>query len=248
MPLPRSHPGFARSSRHGFTLLELLTVIAIIGILAAVLFPAINAVRQSARATQDMTSMRTFGQAMMLYAADNKGRINQHGSTNSNDLGYETWPLNTFMGRAWPYLDTRNLSTAGLTTQQMKEVSNRYVCQMLLNDHPELIGSTSGFDNTLAFNKGLFTPNDPNNPRPARSEDRFRRVIEVARPASTVYAAVGTFGFNPGVNSSPKDLPVTLPSEAVYWPYSGKRTILVFMDGHTTFWGDVITASMSKIN
>ena len=228
--------------------MELLTVMVIVGVLAAILFPAINAVRQSARATQDMASMRTFGQAMMLYASENKGRINQHGSAISNQVGQEAWPLNSFMGRAWPYLNTNNLSLAGLTTAQMAAVSDRYVCQMLLNDHPELIGSPSGTHNTLAFNKGLYNTTAEAIINPARSDQNFKRLNDIARPASTVYAAVGTWGFNPGVNSSPKDLPVTLPSEAVYWPYSGKRTILVFMDGHTTFWGDVITASMSKIN
>ncbi|MSR72751.1 MAG: prepilin-type N-terminal cleavage/methylation domain-containing protein [Opitutales bacterium] len=46
-------------SRRGFTLIELLTVIAIIGVMAAMLFPAINAVRKKSKIA---TSQSTFSQ------------------------------------------------------------------------------------------------------------------------------------------------------------------------------------------
>ncbi|EIQ00448.1 prepilin-type N-terminal cleavage/methylation domain-containing protein [Opitutaceae bacterium TAV1] len=72
----RIHPCCqAGSTRFAFTLIELLTVIAIIGILAAIIIPTVGAVRQSARAAQCKSNLRQIAIAAQMWSADNKGMI-----------------------------------------------------------------------------------------------------------------------------------------------------------------------------
>jgi prepilin-type processing-associated H-X9-DG protein len=56
-------------------LVELLVVIAIIAILIAILLPVLGRVRESANRTKCATNLRTLGQALRMYAGDNKGQF-----------------------------------------------------------------------------------------------------------------------------------------------------------------------------
>jgi len=61
-----------RTIKYGFTLVELLVVISIIALLLAIMMPALQRARSSAKAVVCMTNMRQLALGLDLYQNDNK--------------------------------------------------------------------------------------------------------------------------------------------------------------------------------
>lgn len=62
------------SSRKGFTLIELMIVIAIIAILAAILVPNFIRARAQGQLTACKSNLKNIGTACEMYSTDNSGR------------------------------------------------------------------------------------------------------------------------------------------------------------------------------
>ncbi|MBI5386907.1 MAG: prepilin-type N-terminal cleavage/methylation domain-containing protein [Verrucomicrobia bacterium] len=68
----------SRHARRGFTLLELLVVVAIIGLLAALLLPALSRAKAQARRVACLSNLRQVGAAATLYMSDHDGGLFHH--------------------------------------------------------------------------------------------------------------------------------------------------------------------------
>ena len=88
-PNERSHP--PGHSRHGFTLVELLVVVAIIALLVALLIPAVQAAREAARRTHCANNMKQIALAT-LHQANSDGDRLPVGSFVHSDPPQASWP------------------------------------------------------------------------------------------------------------------------------------------------------------
>ena len=82
--------------KHGFTLIEILVVIAIIAILAAMLLPALSQARERARRAACMSNLKQIGLAIFMYAVDYDDSVPDHRTINPlpdrNEWPYRLYP------------------------------------------------------------------------------------------------------------------------------------------------------------
>ncbi|EIP97854.1 prepilin-type N-terminal cleavage/methylation domain-containing protein [Opitutaceae bacterium TAV1] len=169
---PRTLPvRTARSAPAAFTLIELLTVIAIIGILAAILIPTVGAVRAKARASQCASNLRQVGMALQLYANDNKDlfpRTGWEGYVNESD---RPW-----MWKIAPYLGMEEGKQLGKKTEGLPKSAGVLVC-------PVFDGSNA--DHRIAYGYNLAISDNRWLYRRAAVEapSRIFLLIEIGNPA-----------------------------------------------------------------
>lgn len=78
----------------GFSLVELLVGVAVIGLLTGIAFPAIQGGMGKAKLSQDLSNLRQIGQGILLYAGENQGNLPP-----TSCLGEPSW-----IGALKPYL------------------------------------------------------------------------------------------------------------------------------------------------
>jgi prepilin-type N-terminal cleavage/methylation domain-containing protein len=115
--------------RRAFTLVELLVVIAIIGILIALLLPAIQAARESARRMSCTNNLKQIGLALQLYHDSNQKLPSGWTAYDSNNkpyaLGTPGWGWAT---RILPYMESGSISKGSINFKlPMSDSANAYV-------------------------------------------------------------------------------------------------------------------------
>lgn len=113
-PPPRPHAAF--------TLVEIMIVVVIIGLLAAIAIPAFQRVQDSARANRATNDFRVFAQAFETYSLQNGGwppnaTAGVVPTGMSGDFKAGTWAGTTSLGGRWNW--DRNLGSviAGISVQ-----------------------------------------------------------------------------------------------------------------------------------
>jgi prepilin-type N-terminal cleavage/methylation domain-containing protein len=127
----RPDPGRARR-RRGFTLVELLVVIALMAILTSILFPVFSQARETARQTTCASNLRQLGQGFLLYAQEYDDRW--PGIWNGE------WNIRAGLQLNWgaaifPYVGSRRLYKC--PSDPMDEVASSYNANLWLHNRAD---------------------------------------------------------------------------------------------------------------
>ena len=147
--------------RSFFTLIELLIVIAIIAILAALLLPALNSARERATTTSCLGNMKQLGQYAVMYSQEYQDYI-PLASKNPGEASY--WG-HSWIPLLWRYMAPADTSTADSIIAGLDRRKNVFVCPGLKQLSSDF---HSGYSMNWSINmkKGYYSsPNETNQVR-----------------------------------------------------------------------------------
>src|SRR3954466_810580 len=105
-----------RPKNYAFTLVELLVVIAIVGVLVALLLPAVQAARETARRMSCGNNLRQLGIALQNY----------HDVTNCLPVARNPYPLvHSALSRILPFVEQGNIHQLVDYTQPLTATANQ---------------------------------------------------------------------------------------------------------------------------
>ena len=148
-----------RNTAVAFSLIELLVTIAIIGILAALILPALSQAKESGRATLCRSNLHQIGLALQMYVGENKNRMptmtNQLAGTNFQpNLVTIGVVLSNQLG------SLQVLCCPSDNAQVFQQTGSSYYWNNLVNgqdaDHLQFIASSSLTQIPLVFDKQSF--------------------------------------------------------------------------------------------
>ncbi len=127
----------AAFSGDGFTLIEMLVVIAIVAILGAMLLPALNKARQKAFSISCKSNLSQLGKGIVCYLDDNNGEVPWNGEYAS---GFWVGRINQYV------VPGKSVENAGSSAN-----SKVFFCTKMLKGYPEP-GAGYGMNQTFKNN------------------------------------------------------------------------------------------------
>ncbi len=152
-----------KSPRSGFTLIELLTVIAIIGILAAILIPAVGAVKIKAGQATSASNLK------QIYLAHSNFQINgsrtralREGTWSSNNPNQANSPADFAKAMAW-YADLNEASLYYISSAE--DVATLDIIPQVVfqgtGDSRSVDPDFSSAENEISYEMARLSPNSP---------------------------------------------------------------------------------------
>lgn len=132
--------------RAGFTLIEILIVIAIISLLAAILFPVFSRARENARRASCQSNLKQLALSIHMYNADNDQRFPIGARYDSTEVpGHQSGTPNYGLGWAstvYPYVKTiASFHCPDDTTKaRLPNVANSYAINLNIAAGPKYLG------------------------------------------------------------------------------------------------------------
>jgi prepilin-type N-terminal cleavage/methylation domain-containing protein/prepilin-type processing-associated H-X9-DG protein len=234
-----------QTRRKGFTLVELLVVIGIIALLISILLPSLNRARETANRVKCGSNMRQIGQAIQLYANENKG--NYPRTIYTVDTGARcNYDPRTSSAAVDPFTDTTakgNINDVGqamfLLIRTQDITPEVFVCPSS-NDEKDTYNSTPG--SSAQSKTNFFAKKNLSysmaNPYPSAAAVNNSYKLNATTGAEFAIAADmnpagGTLPYNPG------EPVVTSPSSIMQHGNSpnhqGQGENVLYGDGHAEF-------------
>jgi type II secretory pathway pseudopilin PulG len=215
-------------------LVEILVVVAILGVLAALAVPVLANSGKGARLAAEIAAARSIASGMQMYAADNNGAVMpgfyvRPGETvmdnDNNPITGQT--AKRYPWRLAPYLGYDVQKAFLASGQKIEDPTQR---QYMISLIPSL-----GMNTVYIGGDDRKSPN-PFNPRFAHrfaEQGGVTRMVQVSQPSQLIAFVSAEYNDSRMGGEQPGYFSVEYPDRNVAFRHAGDKALVVFLDGHT---------------